>query len=253
MIEVSGLCAGYDKVQILHRLSFTVTKGSLTALIGANGAGKSTTLRAISGMIRPMAGEVRLDGADITGWVSHRIARAGLAHIPEGRRVFGLLSVKDNLTVGAFSRLTGARTRGDVAADLERMFALFPRLAQRRHQPSATLSGGEQQMLAIARALMLSPSVLLLDEPSLGLAPKLVAEVFDAIAQLKAQAITMLLVEQFAFAALAVADQALILENGRIVLAGPAQTVRDDPAIRSAYLGIDERREAILERSDDHL
>ncbi|HMA52280.1 MAG TPA: ABC transporter ATP-binding protein [Magnetospirillaceae bacterium] len=253
MIEVSGLCAGYDKVRILHGLSFTVTQGSLTALIGANGAGKSTTLRAISGMIRPMEGMVRLDGTDITGWPSHRIARAGLAHIPEGRRVFGQLSVKDNLTVGAFSRLTGTRTRGDVAADLERMFVLFPRLAQRRNQPSATLSGGEQQMLAIARALMLSPSVLLLDEPSLGLAPKLVAEVFEAIAQLKAQAITMLLVEQFAFAALAIADQALILENGRIVLAGPARTVRDDPAIRSAYLGIDERRETVLERGDDCL
>jgi len=239
MIEVSELCAGYDKVPILHGLSFTVPKGSLVALIGANGAGKSTTLRAISGMIRPTGGTVRLDGDDITGWSSHRVARAGLAHIPEGRRVFPQLSVKDNLAVGAFSRLTGARARGDVAADLDRMFALFPRLAQRRNQPSATLSGGEQQMLAIARALMLSPSVLLLDEPSLGLAPKLVAEVFEVIAQLKAQAITMLLVEQFAFAALAIADQALILENGRIVLAGSAQAVRDDPAIRSAYLGVE--------------
>jgi len=247
MIEIQDLRAGYDKVQILHGLSFTVEEGSLMALIGANGAGKSTILRAISGMIPTMGGTVRMDGADITGWSSHRIARAGLAHIPEGRRVFTQLSVKDNLAVGAFSRLIGARTKGDVAADLDRMFVMFPRLAQRRNQPSATLSGGEQQMLAIARALMLSPSVLLLDEPSLGLAPKLVEEVFDVISRLKAQAITMLLVEQFAFAALAIADQALILDHGRIVLAGSAQAVRDDPAIRSAYLGIDDRREAVLE------
>ena len=247
MIEVRDLHAGYGKVRILQGLSFAVPTGSLTALIGANGAGKSTTLRAISGMIKPTGGMIRLGDADITGWPPHRVARAGLAHIPEGRRVFGQLSVKDNLTVGAFSRLTGSRAKGDVSADLDRMFELFPRLAQRRNQSSATLSGGEQQMLAIARALMLSPSVVLLDEPSLGLAPKLVAEVFEVIARLKTQAITMLLVEQFAFAALAIADQALILENGRIAMAGPARTVRDDPSIRSAYLGLDRRPDSVLE------
>ena len=244
MIEVTDLKAGYGKGAVLHGLSFSVPAGSLVALIGANGAGKSTTMRAISGMIQPMGGTVRLGGLDITGWSSHRIARAGLAHIPEGRRVFSQLSVKDNLSVGAFSRFIGARRRGDVKGDLDRMFTLFPRLAERRNQPSATLSGGEQQMLAIARALMLDPAVLLLDEPSLGLAPKLVAEVFEIIGELKKQAITMLLVEQFAFAALAIADHALILENGRIVLAGPAEELRNDGAIRSAYLGVDERATA---------
>ena len=238
MIEITDLRAGYGGVPILHGLNFSVPEGSVVALIGANGAGKSTVMRAISGMIRPTGGTVRFDGTDITGWPAHRVARAGLAHIPEGRRVFTHLSVRDNLTVGAFPRLTGSRLKGDVEADVERMFALFPRLAQRRTQPAITLSGGEQQMLAIARALMLSPSVLLLDEPSLGLAPKLVAEMFEIVARLKEQSITMLLVEQFAFAALAIADQALILENGRIVLSGTADALKNDSAIRSAYLGV---------------
>jgi branched-chain amino acid transport system ATP-binding protein len=237
MLKITGLQAGYGKVQVLHGLDLHVPRGNLVTLIGSNGAGKTTTLRAISGMIRPQAGQVLLADEDIAGRPSHKIARAGLAHSPEGRRVFATLSVEDNLNLGAFSRLIGARPKGDVAADLDRAFVMFPRLAERRRQLAGTLSGGEQQMLAIGRALMLNPSVLLLDEPSMGLAPLLVAEVFRAIANLKAQSITMLLVEQFAAAALEIADYAYVLENGRITIAGKAADLRDDPAVKAAYLG----------------
>ena len=237
MLTVEGLQAGYGKVAVLHGLSFTVERGALVALIGANGAGKSTTMRAISGMLPPSGGSVRLDGEEIAGQASHRIARFGVAHIPEGRRVFTDLKVKDNLVLGAFCRMAGIRRKDDIGADLDRIFEMFPRLAQRSGQPAATLSGGEQQMLAIGRALMLNPKVLLLDEPSLGLAPKLVAEVFEVIAALKSQSITMLLVEQFAFAALKIADHALLLEHGRITRAGMAREIREDPAVRAAYLG----------------
>ena len=198
MLKVENLVAGYGKVQVLHGLTLSVEKGKLVTLIGSNGAGKTTTLRALSGMIRPESGTIMLAGKPIAGLPSHAITRRGLAHSPEGRRVFATLSVADNLVMGAFPRLTGSRPRGDVAADLERMYALFPRLAERRVQLAGTLSGGEQQMLAMARALMLNPDVLLLDEPSMGLAPRLVADVFATIARLKEAAITMLLVEQFA-------------------------------------------------------
>jgi branched-chain amino acid transport system ATP-binding protein len=237
MLEVEGLVAGYGKVQVLHGLSLTVPEGRLVTLIGSNGAGKTTTLRAISGMLAPSGGTIRLAGRDITGQPAHRVTRLGLAHSPEGRRVFPTLSVRDNLQLGAFTRLTGARPRGDVAADIERMFELFPRLAERHAQLAGTLSGGEQQMLAMARALMLNPHILLLDEPSMGLAPILVQEVFRTIARLKERKVTMLLVEQFAMAALAVADYAYVLENGRLAHQGPADRLRDDPAVRSAYLG----------------
>ena len=212
-------------------------KGEIVTLIGSNGAGKTTTLRALSGMIQPQAGRVKLGGADITGMASHEIARRGLAHSPEGRRVFPTLSVQDNILLGAYSRITGSRTRGDVKGDLERLLNLFPRLAERRLQLAGTLSGGEQQMLAMARALMLTPDVLLLDEPSMGLAPKLVEDVFTTIARLKAEKITMLLVEQFAAAALEVADYGYVLENGRVAAEGPAQSLRNDPAVQAAYLG----------------
>jgi branched-chain amino acid transport system ATP-binding protein len=188
-------------------------------------------------MIRPRAGSIRLRGREIGGLDSHVVARAGLAHSPEGRRVFPTLSVEDNLTLGAFPRLTGSRTKGDVAADRERAFTLFPRLKERRTQIAGTLSGGEQQMLAMGRALMLKPDVLLLDEPSMGLAPKLVEEVFATIRRLKAEKVTMLLVEQFAMAALGVADYGYVLENGRIRFEGPAAQLKDDPAVRAAYLG----------------
>ena len=237
MLTVSGLVAGYGKVEVLHGLSLDVPEGRLVTLIGSNGAGKTTTLRALSGMVRPTAGTVMLDGKDVSGLSSHRITQAGMAHSPEGRRVFATLPVEDNLLLGAFPRLTGARPKGDVKADLGRMFELFPRLAERRTQLAGTLSGGEQQMLAMARALMLAPRVLLLDEPSMGLAPRLVEEVFATIARLKAARVTMLLVEQFAAAALQVADFGYVMENGRITASGPAAGLRDDPAVKAAYLG----------------
>ncbi len=236
-LTVSGLVAGYGKVEVLHGLSLEVAKGTLVTLIGANGAGKTTTLRALSGLIRPTAGSIRLDGVEIAALDAFRIARRGLAHSPEGRRIFPTQTVADNLLLGAFPRLTGARPKNDVTADLDRMYGLFPRLAERRGQLAGTLSGGEQQMLAMGRALMLDPEVLLLDEPSMGLAPRLVAEVFAIIERLKAERVTMLLVEQFAAAALEVADRAYVMENGRITTSGPASAMKNDPAVKAAYLG----------------
>ncbi|HEV2675236.1 MAG TPA: ABC transporter ATP-binding protein [Aliidongia sp.] len=237
MLQVEGLVAGYGKVQVLHGLTLSVPEGQLVTLIGSNGAGKTTTLRAISGMLRPSGGTIRLAGQDIAGQPAHKVTRLGLAHSPEGRRVFPTLSVRDNLQLGAFTRLIGVRPKGDVAADIDRMYELFPRLRERQAQLAGTLSGGEQQMLAMARALMLNPRILLLDEPSMGLAPILVQEVFHTIARLKERKVTMLLVEQFAAAALAVADYAYVLENGRLAHEGPADRLRDDPAVRAAYLG----------------
>ncbi len=237
MLRVENLVAGYGKVQVLHAISLEVPKGSLVTLIGSNGAGKTTTLRALSGMIVPQSGRIVLGGQDIAGLPSHKIVRRGMAHSPEGRHVFGTSSVEDNLLLGAFTRLTGGRGKGDVKADIDRMYAMFPRLAERRTQLAGTLSGGEQQMLAMARALMLAPDVLLLDEPSMGLAPRLVEEVFATIARLKEQRITMLLVEQFAAAALDVADFGYVLENGRLAASGTAAALKTDPAVQAAYLG----------------
>jgi branched-chain amino acid transport system ATP-binding protein len=237
MLTIANLHAAYGKVEVLHGISLEVPKGKLVTLIGSNGAGKTTTMRAISGMLKPRAGKVLLAGRDITGMDSHRIARAGLAHSPEGRRVFATMTVTDNLLLGAFPRFTRARPRGDVARDLERALELFPRLKERRTQLAGTLSGGEQQMLAMARAVMLNPDVVLLDEPSMGLAPILVDEVFRIIARLKAEGVTMLLVEQFAQAALNVADYGYVLENGGIAVHGPAASLRNDPKVVAAYLG----------------
>jgi branched-chain amino acid transport system ATP-binding protein len=237
MLSIRDLHAAYGKVEVLHGISFDVAQGQLVTLIGSNGAGKTTTMRAISGMIKPRSGNVALAGQDITGQDAHRIARAGLAHSPEGRRVFASMSVMDNLLLGAFPRFTRARPKGDIAHDLERALALFPRLRERRSQLAGTLSGGEQQMLAMARALMMNPAVVLLDEPSMGLAPILVDEVFRIIARLKAEGVTMLLVEQFAQAALNVADYGYVLENGRIAVHGPAERLKTDPQVVTAYLG----------------
>ena len=237
MLQVQELVAGYGKVQVLHGLSLSVSEGQLVTLIGSNGAGKTTTLRAISGMLAPTSGSIRLAGEEIAGQPSHKVTRLGLAHSPEGRRVFPTLSVRDNLQLGAFTRLIGARPKGDVSADIERMYEIFPRLSERQSQLAGTLSGGEQQMLSMARALMLNPRILLLDEPSMGLAPILVQEVFNTIRRLKEHKVTMLLVEQFAAAALAVADYAYVLENGKMAHEGPADKLRDDPAVRAAYLG----------------
>ncbi|CAN5178985.1 ABC transporter ATP-binding protein [soil metagenome] len=237
MLTITNLHAGYGKVEVLHGISIEVPKGQVVTLIGSNGAGKTTTMRAVSGMIAPSAGDIVLNGESISGLESFHIARRGLAHSPEGRRVFASMSVSDNLTLGAFPRLTGARPRGDVKQDLERAMELFPRLKERRTQLAGTLSGGEQQMLAMARAVMLNPEVMLLDEPSMGLAPILVEEVFKIIARLKSEGVTMLLVEQFAAAALAVADYGYVLENGKISVHGPAAQLRDDPKVQAAYLG----------------
>ena len=237
MLTINNLSAGYGKVQVLHGISIDVPKGKVVTLIGSNGAGKTTTMRAISGMIAPTGGDITLNGKRIEGKESYDIAKLGLAHSPEGRRVFATMTVTDNLILGAFPRLTGSRPKGDVAADLDRALDLFPRLKERREQLAGTLSGGEQQMLAMARAVMLNPEVVLLDEPSMGLAPILVAEVFRIIERLKSEGVTMLLVEQFAAAALGVADYGYVLENGRISVHGPATKLRDDPAVKAAYLG----------------
>jgi len=237
MLKIHNLEAAYGKVQVLHGISLDVPQGKLVTLIGSNGAGKTTTMRAISGMIKPKAGSITLGGKDITGLDSHRIARAGLAHSPEGRRVFATMSVTDNLLLGAFPRFTRARPKGDVQRDLDKAMDLFPRLKERRNQLAGTLSGGEQQMLAMARAVMLNPDVVLLDEPSMGLAPILVEEVFRIITRLKSEGVTMLLVEQFAAAALNVADYGYVLENGRISVHGPAESLKNDPKVVAAYLG----------------
>jgi branched-chain amino acid transport system ATP-binding protein len=237
MLTISNMHAGYGKVEVLHGINLEVPKGKVVTLIGSNGAGKTTTMRAVSGMISPREGSITLSGKDITGKESYHIARAGLAHSPEGRRVFSTMSVTDNLLLGAFPRFTGARPKGDIAADLEKAMEYFPRLKERRTQLAGTLSGGEQQMLAMARAVMMNPEVILLDEPSMGLAPILVDEVFKIIARLREEGVTMLLVEQFAAAALNVADYGYVLENGRIALHGPAEKLRTDPAVKAAYLG----------------
>jgi branched-chain amino acid transport system ATP-binding protein len=237
MLSISNLHAAYGKVEVLHGISLDVPKGKLVTLIGSNGAGKTTTMRAISGMLKPKEGKVTLDGKDITGFDSHRIARAGLAHSPEGRRVFASMTVTDNLLLGAFPRFTRARPKGDIKRDLEKALELFPRLKERQGQLAGTLSGGEQQMLAMARAIMLNPDVVLLDEPSMGLAPILVEEVFRIIVRLKSEGVTMLLVEQFAAAALNVADYGYVLENGSISVHGPAESLKTDPKVIAAYLG----------------
>jgi branched-chain amino acid transport system ATP-binding protein len=237
MLSIQNLQASYGKVEVLHGISLEVPKGKLVTLIGSNGAGKTTTMRAISGMIKPKGGSVTLGGVDITGLESHKIARAGLAHSPEGRRVFSTMSVTDNLLLGAFPRFTRSRPKGDVKHDLEKALELFPRLKERQHQLAGTLSGGEQQMLAMARAVMLNPEVILLDEPSMGLAPILVEEVFRIITRLKSEGVTMLLVEQFAAAALNVADYGYVLENGSISVHGPAESLKHDPKVIAAYLG----------------
>jgi len=237
MLKIDNLHAGYGSVDVLHGISLEVPKGKVVSLIGSNGAGKTTTMRAISGMIRPKRGAVMLNEQDVTGLDSHRIARRGLAHSPEGRRVFPTLSVTDNLLLGAFPRYTGSRLRGNIEDDLDQAMELFPRLKERRNQQAGTLSGGEQQMLAMARAVMLNPDVVLLDEPSMGLAPILVEEVFRIISRLREKGVTMLLVEQFAAAALNVSDYGYVMENGRISVHGPAAKLKDDPAVRAAYLG----------------
>jgi branched-chain amino acid transport system ATP-binding protein len=238
MLTVENLHAGYGASEVLIGTSLAVKQGDLVALIGPNGAGKSTTMRAISGLLKPTRGEIRIDGTQVAGMDASQIARLGLAHSPEGRKVFGPLSVEDNLLLGAYSRLPkffGFRAKA--SADLERVYRLFPRLQERHKQSAGTLSGGEQQMLAIGRALMANPKVMLLDEPSMGLAPVIVEEVFAIIRRLKEEGITLLLVEQMAKRALEVADYAYVMERGRIVVQGKPAELQKDERVLSAYLG----------------
>jgi branched-chain amino acid transport system ATP-binding protein len=232
MLEVAGLHAGYGDVEVLHGLDFTVGLGGITALLGANGAGKTTTLRALCGMVRA-SGRVQLEGVGIGGLATEDIARRGVAHVPDGRGTLMELTVEENLRLGAYTR-----RRGEAASDMRRVFGYFPRLRQRLHQQAGTLSGGEQQMLAIGRALLLHPKLLLLDEPSFGLAPLVVREIFGIMRRIsRDDGVSILLVEQNAGLALDIADTAFLLETGRIVMAGPAAELREDAAIRRSYLG----------------
>jgi branched-chain amino acid transport system ATP-binding protein len=233
VLEIQGLRAAYGPVEALRGVDLEVRAGELVCLLGANGAGKSSTLRAISGLVRPTGGRIVLDGRPITGLEPAAILAAGIAHCPEGRRVFPYLTVQENLAMGAFVR----RDRDAITADLERVCAHFPILGERRRQAAGTLSGGEQQMLAIARALMARPRLILFDEPSLGLAPTVVETTFAIIADIRRQGTTVLMVEQNAYLALQMADRAYVMETGRIVLAGAARELMTNDHVRSAYLG----------------
>jgi branched-chain amino acid transport system ATP-binding protein len=235
LLEVRDLRVAYGRIEAVKGISFSVEAGSLVTLIGSNGAGKTTTLRTLSGLLRPTAGEVWFDGERIDRVAAHDIVARGVAHAPEGRRIFPRMTVEENLKLGAFIR----KDTGAVADDMASVFERFPVLAERRAQAAGTLSGGEQQMLAIGRALMCRPRLLMLDEPSMGLSPILMRRIFDALAELKAAGTTLLLVEQNAAAALALADEAHVLETGRIVLSGPAAELAGNEQVRKAYLGED--------------
>ena len=232
-LSVHGLTVAYGRTEAVHGIDLAVDDGQVVCLIGANGAGKTTIMRGLSGLLRPRAGSIRLDGVDIVGWAPHRIAAAGMRQVPEGRQIFAELTVADNLALGAWL----GSDRAEAARRQDAVLARFPRLRERLSQQAGSMSGGEQQMLALGRALMGAPRLLLLDEPSMGLAPLFVDEIFSIIASLKREGITILLVEQNASAALEVADYAYVLETGRIVLQGPAADVAHDPAVAAAYLG----------------
>ena len=233
LLELRDLVVRYGSITVLQGINISVHRGELVALLGSNGAGKSTTLRAASRLLPLAQGSIRWHGGDLGQVSTERTVKLGLSHCPEGRRVLGRQSVKDNLELGAWLR----KDRAGIKADIDRCYGLFPRLAERRNQLAGSLSGGEQQMLAIARSLMARPTLLMLDEPSLGLAPKLVAEVMTTLRQLNQDGLTILLVEQNANAALAIAHRAYVLEAGRISLEGSAQEVRSDDKLRASYLG----------------
>jgi branched-chain amino acid transport system ATP-binding protein len=235
MLEIRDLVVHYGAIRALDGVSLSVPEGQVVCVIGSNGAGKTTLLRTVSGLLAPISGSIGLDGEPLVGKQAHAIARLGVAHVPEGRHVFPDQSVEDNLHLGAFTRRKEGRKAIEQA--IEEVYALFPRLKERRTQQAGTMSGGEQQMLAIGRALMLNPKLVLLDEPSMGLAPIVIDEVFRRLADLKRRGLTMLLVEQLAYRALDVADYAYVIEHGRIELEGPAEQLRDDPRVRAAYLG----------------
>jgi len=233
MLEVEDIHTYYGHIHALKDVSLTVERGEIVTLIGANGAGKSTTLKTISGLLRPRKGFIRLDGADLTLYLPHEIVAKGVVQVPEGRRIFGRLTVMENLEMGAFC----CSDQRLIRANLERVFALFPRLRERRNQVAGTLSGGEQQMLATGRALMANPRLLLMDEPSMGLAPVLVDNIFETIRQLHAGGTTILLVEQNARMALQVASRGYVLQTGTVVLSDTAESLRMNEMVRKAYLG----------------
>jgi branched-chain amino acid transport system ATP-binding protein len=234
LLEIENIVVGYGRIEALHGISLGVDEGEVVALIGANGAGKTTTMRAISGLRPLSSGSIRFDGEDISRLRADLRVRRGLCQAPEGRGIFPGMTVAENLDMGAYTR----RDKAGIAADLRRVFDLFPRLQERRKQAAGTLSGGEQQMLAIGRALMASPKLLLLDEPSMGLAPMLIQQIFTIISEISKQGTTILVVEQNAQQALSRADRAYVMETGAIVKAGTGQDLLTDPAVKEAYLGV---------------
>jgi len=233
LLEVDDIHTYYDNIHALKGVTLSVDKGEIVTLVGANGAGKSTTLNTICGLLKPRHGEIRLDGESLNALKPHEIVAKGISQAPEGRRIFSRLTVMENLEMGAYTR----SDRNGIAQDLERVFSIFPRLKERARQVGGTLSGGEQQMLAIARALMARPRVLLLDEPSMGLAPILVQEIFSIIREINQQGTTILLVEQNVNMALQIAQRGYVLETGRVVLHGSAKELRENPEVRAVYLG----------------
>jgi len=233
MLEVTGLKVSYGGINAVKGIDLQVGAGELVTLIGANGAGKTTTLKSVAGLIRPAAGRIHYETRDVTGQAAFRLVRLGMALVPEGRGVFGRLTVEENLAMGAYCR----HDRAGITADRDRAYGLFPRLAERRRQLAGTLSGGEQQMLAIARALMSRPRLLLLDEPSMGLAPIMVQKIFETIRAIAAAGVTLLLVEQNARLALEISHRAYVMESGVIALAGAAAVLLNNPQVRQAYLG----------------
>jgi branched-chain amino acid transport system ATP-binding protein len=233
MLRVEGLTTHYGRIRAIADVDLRVERGEIVTLIGSNGVGKSTTLLTISGVLRPTSGRVDFEGQDIAGMKAHEVARRGISQVPEGRRILPQLTVTENLDLGGFMRTARERSRS-----MDRVFEIFPRLAERRAQAGGTLSGGEQQMLAIGRALMAEPRLLILDEPSLGLAPKIIEQIFGIIRELNAGGITILLVEQNAVMALEVAHRGYVLEMGRIAIEGSATDLRDNPSVRRSYLGL---------------
>ena len=233
MLQVTDLKVNYGVIQATKGVSFEVNEGEVIALIGANGAGKTTILHTVTGLIAPKSGKIEFEGKDITKMPAHKIVTLGMAHVPEGRRVFADLSVYENLLMGAFTR----KDKDEIAKTLEMVYKRFPRLRERKNQVAGTLSGGEQQMLAMGRALMSHPKILLMDEPSMGLSPLFVNEIFDIIKEVSASGTTVLLVEQNAKKALSIADRAYVLETGKIVLDAAADVLMNDPSIKKAYLG----------------
>ncbi|PWJ51220.1 amino acid/amide ABC transporter ATP-binding protein 2, HAAT family [Quadrisphaera granulorum] len=233
VLELRGISVSYGSITAVRDLSLEVYPGEIVTLIGSNGAGKSTTLRTISGLLRPRTGDVVFEGNSITGVPGHEVVKRGICHSPEGRKIFQRMTVSENLDLGAFTR----KDKEKIAEDRENVLELFPRLRERIDQKAGTMSGGEQQMLAVARALLGNPRVLLLDEPSMGLAPVLVDVIFETIERIRQQGVTVLLVEQNALAALEIADYAYVLESGTLSLQGPAAQLLDDPSVTAAYLG----------------